>query len=123
MCLAKKNRELDPTVLEAPGKGEGMQLEIRGDSKTVEQGKVGWEAGGDIQRHLREWCVGDCVSARGPKGTFDGSAQDKSPCAVDIINECLVNGRVEGRTGVHVESEAVLKCEGNNNEGACYMLS
>ena len=63
----------------------------------------------------------ECVSARGPKDTFDGSAQDKSPCEVDII-EGLVDGRVEGRTGVHVESEVVLKCEGNNNEGACDML-
>ena len=34
----------------------------------------------------------------------------------------LVDGRVEGRTGVHVESEVVLKCEGENNEGACDML-
>ena len=61
--------------------------------------------------------VGECVSARGPKDTFDGSAQDKSPCEVDI-NE----GLVDGRTGVHVASEVVLQCEGNNNEGACDML-
>ena len=38
------------------------------------------------------------------------------------INEGLVDGRVEGRIGVHVESEVLLKCEGNNNEGACDML-
>ena len=49
---------------------------------------------------------------------FHGSAQDKSPCEVDI-NESLVRGWVEGRTVVHVESEVVLKFEGNNNEGAC----
>ena len=41
--------------------------------------------------------------------------EDKSPCEVDI-NEGLVGGRVEGRTGVHVESEVVLKREGNNSE-------
>ena len=37
----------------------------------------------------------------------------------------LVDGRVEGRMGVHadrVESEVVLNCEGNNNEGACDIL-
>ena len=28
----------------------------------------------------------------------------------------------DGRFGVHVESEVVLKCEGNSNEGACDML-
>ena len=50
-----------------------------------------------------------------------GSAQDKTPCEVDI-NEGLVDGRVEGRTGEPVESEVVLKCEANNNEGACDML-
>ena len=65
--------------------------------------------------------AGECVSATVPKDTFDGSAQDKSPCEVDI-NEGLVDGRLEGRTGVHVESEVVLKCEENNNEGACNML-
>ena len=43
------------------------------------------------------------------------------PCEVDI-SEGLVDGRVEGRTGVHVESEVVLKYEGHNNEGACDML-
>ena len=63
----------------------------------------------------------ECVSARRPKDTFDGSAQGKSPCEADI-NESLVDGRVKGRTGVHVESGLVLKCEGNNNEGACDML-
>ena len=59
--------------------------------------------------------------ARGPKDTFDGSEQDKSPYEVDI-NEGLVGGRIESRTGVHVESGVLLKCEGNNNEGACEML-
>ena len=76
----------------------------------------------DRPRRLRadhdESNVAECVSARGPEDTFDGSVQDKSPCEVDI-NESLVDGRVEGRTEVHVESEVVLKCEGNNNEGAC----
>ena len=33
-----------------------------------------------------------------------------------------MDGRVEGRTGVHVQCEAVLKCQGNNNEEACDML-
>ena len=42
-------------------------------------------------------------------------------CEVDI-NEGMVDGRVEGRIGVHVENEVVLKCERNNNEGACDML-
>ena len=48
----------------------------------------------------------------------------KSPCE-DDINKGLVDGRVEGRAGVQVErveSEVVLNCEGNNNEGACDML-
>ena len=45
----------------------------------------------------------------------------KNLCEVDS-NEGLVDCRIEGRTGVHVESELVLKCEGNNNEGACDML-
>ena len=31
-------------------------------------------------------------------------------------------GRAEGRIGVHVESEGVLKCEGYNEEGTCDML-
>ena len=53
--------------------------------------------------------------------TFDGSAQGNSPCEVDN-NEGLVDGPIEGRTGVYVESEVELKCEGNNNEGACDML-
>ena len=34
----------------------------------------------------------------------------------------LVDGQEEGRTGLHVENDVVLKCEGNNNEGACDML-
>ena len=62
--------------------------------------------------------MGECVSARGAKDTFDGSAQGNSPCE-DDINKGLVDGRVEGRAGVHVESEVVLKCE---DEGACDML-
>ena len=33
-----------------------------------------------------------------------------------------VDGRVGSRTGVHAESEVVLKCEGSNNEEACDML-
>ena len=65
--------------------------------------------------------VSEHVSAKGPDDTFDGSAQGKSPCEVDI-NEGLVDGRVESRIGVHVESEGMLKCEGHNNEGACDML-
>ena len=43
-----------------------------------------------------------------------------NPCEVDIA-EGRVDGQVEGRAGAHVESEVVLKCEGNNNEGACDM--
>ena len=36
MCLTKKKQgELDPVVLAAPMSGEGIQVEIRGDSKTV----------------------------------------------------------------------------------------
>ena len=66
--------------------------------------------------------VSECVSAREPKHTFVGSAQEKSPCEKVAINESLVDGQVEGWTGVHVESEVVLKCEGNNDEGACNML-
>ena len=57
----------------------------------------------------------------GPKYTFDGSAQGKFPCE-DDIGKGLVDGQEEGRTGVHVENDVVLKCEGNNNEGACDML-
>ena len=34
----KKTRDLDPTVLDVPREGEGIQVEIRRDSKTV----VGW---------------------------------------------------------------------------------
>ena len=30
--------------------------------------------------------------------------------------------RIDGRIGVHVESQVVLKCEENNNEGGCDML-
>ena len=70
---------------------------------------------------IRAESAGECISARGPKDTFNGSAQDESPCEVDI-GEGRVDGRVEGRTGVHVESEGVLLCEGNNNQGSCDML-
>ena len=59
----------------------------------------------------------DVVSATRPKDTFDESALGKSPC-----EEVLVDRQEEGRIGVHVESEVVLKCEGYNNEGACDML-
>ena len=69
---------------------------------------------------LRPQSVGEPVSTRWPKDTFGGSAHDKSLCEADI-HEGLVDGGVEGRTGVHVESEVVLKCEGNSNEGACDM--
>ena len=68
--------------------------------------------------------VGDVVSAIGPKDTFDGSAQGKSLREHDN-NKGLVDDRVEGWIGVQVErveSEVVLSCEGNNNEGACDML-
>ena len=61
--------------------------------------------------------VCECDSARGPKDTFDGSAQGKSPCEVDIKE-----ARVEGRIGVHVESDVLLECARNNNEGSCDML-
>ena len=47
-------------------------------------------------------------SSQGAKDTFDGSAQGKSPCEVDST-EGLVDDRMESRTGVHVESEVVLK--------------
>ena len=52
-----------------------------------------------------------------PKDTFDGFSHDKTLCGVDN-NE----GRAQDRTGAHVESEVVLKCDGNNNEGVCDML-
>ena len=60
----------------------------------------------------------------GPKGTFDESAQEKFRCE-DDVNRGLVDGRVEGRTGVQVErveSEVVLICDGYNKESACDML-
>ena len=42
-------------------------------------------------------------------------------CEVDR-NEGLVGGRIEGRTGVHVENEVGLKCEGNNEgDKLCWM--
>ena len=56
----------------------------------------------------------DVVSATRPKNTFDGSAQGKSPCE-KVISKDLVDRQEEGRIGVHVESEVVLKCEGYNN--------
>ena len=65
--------------------------------------------------------MGECVSATDPKDTFDGSAQGKSPCE-DDVSRGLVDGRVEGQTGVNLESEVVQKCEGYNNKGACDML-
>ena len=55
------------------------------------------------------------------KDTSDGSAQGESPCEVDS-HVGLVDGRMEGRTGVHAERKVVLKCEGYNNEGACDIL-
>ena len=71
-------------------------------------------------RHTRVsflcWSAGEVDFGRGLESTFGGSSQGISQCEVDS-NE----SRVEGRTGVHVESEVVLKCEGNN-EGAYDML-
>ena len=57
--------------------------------------------------------VGECGSARGPKDTFDGSLQGITPCEENSQDD---------RIGVQAESEVVLKCERNNNEGACDML-
>ena len=74
-----------------------------------------------MSSRLRACSVGECVSSSGPKDTFDGSAQGKSPCEVDS-NEGLVDGRMESRTGVHVESEVVLKCERNTYESECVIL-
>ena len=65
--------------------------------------------------------LGECFSAKEPNDTFDGSVQGKSPCEVDN-KEGRVSGRIEGLTGVQMESEVELKCEGNNNDGACDML-
>ena len=59
----------------------------------------------------------ECGSSRGPKDTFDGSSQGVPPCEGNSKD-----GRIDGRTGVQVESEVVLNCEGNNYEGACDML-
>ena len=53
------------------------------------------------------FCAGECVSARKPKDTFDGSAQGQFPCEIDN-NEGLVDGVIECRTGVHVENDVVL---------------
>ena len=59
------------------------------------------------------------------RGRFAEWAQVYSPCE-DDVNRGLVGGRVEGRTGVQVErvveSEVVLRCKRNNNDGACDML-
>ena len=67
--------------------------------------------------------VGEVESGTGPKDAFDGSAQVSSPCE-DNVNGGLVDGLVEGRTGVQVErveSEVVLICERNNMDGVCDM--
>ena len=53
--------ELDPMVLDAPGKGEGIQVEIRSASKTVvdwirgkaRQGNVAWASVGNVQQQLQ----------------------------------------------------------------------
>ena len=67
-------------------------------------------------RCLGSWTLSaSAFSAFGPKDTVDGPAQGKSPCE-DDISKGLADGG-EGQTG-SVESEVVLKCEGNNNEGA-----
>ena len=75
-------------------------------------------------RSLGSFPEGECDSDTRPKDAFDGPAQEKSPCA-DNVNGGLVDGLVEGRTGVQVErveSEVVVICDGNNKEGACDML-
>ena len=51
---------------------------------------------------------------RGPKDTFDGSSHGVSPCE---------GNSKDGRIGVQVESEVVLKCEGSNNEGVSVSCS
>ena len=56
-----KPRELDPMVLDAPGKGEGIQGEIGGARKTVvdwirgkaRQGNVAWASVGNVQQQLQ----------------------------------------------------------------------
>ena len=67
------------------------------------------------------WPLSSCSSDIGPKDTLDGSPQGKSSCE-DDIDKSLLDRQEEGRIGVHVESEVVLSCAGNNNEGACDML-
>ena len=65
--------------------------------------------------------MSDVDSGTGPKDTFDQSAQVLSPCE-DNVNRGLVDGRVEGRTGVQlerVESGVVLIYDGYNREDAC----
>ena len=56
-CALRKKK----VVLEATGKGEGIQVEIRDDSRTVvdwvngmARQRSAWDAG-DIRRQLREW--------------------------------------------------------------------
>ena len=54
----RKPSELDPVVLEVPGRGEGIEVEIRGGSKMVVggiNGKRSAGAVGDIHRQLQEW--------------------------------------------------------------------
>ena len=58
---ACQKKELEPMVLVAPGKGEGIQVEIKGESKTVVHwinGEAGqssaWGAVGEVQTQLRE---------------------------------------------------------------------
>ena len=61
-------------------------------------------------------------SAIGPKDRFDGIGAGVDLHVKMTSVKSLVDGREEGRTGEHVESEVVLLCEGYNNEGACDML-
>ena len=53
--------------------------------------------------------------------THSVDRRSENPCEYGV-GKGLVDGRVEGRIGVHVESEGVLKCEGYNKEGTCDML-
>ena len=65
-CTKQNPRELDPVAFEDPSKGDGIQLEITGDSKTVvewindkaKQGSTGG-AVGNVRRQLREFWVPD----------------------------------------------------------------
>ena len=77
-----------------------------------------------LMRLLVPQPVGEVETGIGPKDAFDGSAQVSSPCE-DNVNVGLLDGLVEGRTGVQVErveSEVVLICERNNMDGVCDML-